>query len=158
MAICKTCPKTLSARNKSGYCRQCIPAALAKDPAHREKQRAGIKRGFMANPERLEMYRRNAAAASRSPAACLAREVRWLRDKPWIAGNQAARAPEARAKAAKATRATRLAWCPEHLRPQYLSLIYSKRLKADEARRIILEQHEADMQRFRRQLAAEGYA
>jgi hypothetical protein len=61
---------------------------------------------------------------------------------------------ESRQRAAKNAALTRLAWCPPHLLEQYRALM-KKDIKHAEAKRLILEQHEVEMRRFRRSIGAE---
>jgi hypothetical protein len=64
---------------------------------------------------------------------------------------------ESRKRAGKRRSATVLAWCPPKLRGEYRFLVRNKGLKAAEARAIILEQHEADMRRWRQSIAPTKY-
>lgn len=147
--VCRTCATTLSRRNRTGYCRKCVGAALHRKPGFKEKLRAGIKRKIYADPEYADALRKRARAASASPKAVKARTERWHRDRVWEQGT-AAQTPEVRARAGRSTTATRLAWCPPHLRETYRDLINSKRIKAAEARRMIEEQEAAELARWRR--------
>lgn len=80
-----------------------------------------------------------------------------MRDKPWIKGTEARRDPEVCKRANRRQSATRLAWCPPHLRDEYRRLTRQQRMKADEARAIVLKQAQIEDQRFRDRLAREGY-
>lgn len=149
MGDCKSCSVTLGPRNKSGYCRKCFSKCVPMSDDAKKRLSAAIRKRFQADPQFKADLQERARKASKSPKACKARKERWQREKMWEIGNEAARKPEARKKAAIATRNTRLAWCPPHLREDYLRLIYSNREKAADAKRIILEQHEAELRRFR---------
>lgn len=152
MITCKDCPAELSRRNKSGYCRKCVGRAVWRNPGHREKQRKGIKRAIHSDPELLEKYRENARKAAASPAAQKARKERWHRDRVWEQGNLAARAPEIRERAGRATALTRLPWCPPHLLEMYRDLTRTSRIPADEAKRMVLEHEAAELAAVRRRL------
>jgi len=152
--LCLTCSQPIGARNKSGYCRSHISAALAATPEHRARQVAGIKRKLATDPVFLDGLRRRAKVLSLDPAINEQRSRVFLAGRYWEIGNEAARDPAVRAKAGRAASATKLAWCPAHLRPHYQFLIRTKRMKAAEARAIILDQHDTEMARWRREVAA----
>ena len=153
MAKCKSCPTELARRNKTGLCRECYrknPNAVSAET--RAKISAGQKRRHLEDPELAERRKVLARKASRSPAAVKARTERWKREKMWERGSQAACRPEVRAKAGKSIRETRLAWCPPHLRDDYIHLIRGKRFSAAEAKRMILEQDAAEVAAVRRRM------
>lgn len=152
--FCRTCQQPISARNRSGYCRSHVSAVLAADPAHRERQRAGIKRKIAADPTYLDGLRRRARTLSDDPAINAARSRRFTEGRYWEAGTKAARDPDVRAKAGRAASATKLSWCPAHLRPHYRFLVRTKRMKAADAREIIVDQHETEMRRWRAEVGA----
>ena len=153
-ATCATCGIELSRQNRSGYCKRHFSAAKAQDPAWRRAQKACYKRPLQANPEPLEALRARVRARNTSPehrawAANRAREM----DLSAI-GRAAARTPEANAKRAASATATKLSWCPPHLRDQYRELIYVKRMSAVEAREIILAQEQQDLLRLKKRMGA----
>lgn len=152
---CGGCPATLGERNTSGFCRQCFSKHVPMSEDRKAKLREGIRRRIAADPEFKKSLQERARKASRSPNAVKARTERFRREKIWEAGNKAARNPEARKKAAIATRDTRLAWCPPHLRQAYLDLIYVSRIKAAEAREMILAQDRAEVERLRNRMGYE---
>ena len=149
MSTCKVCPARLGPRNKSGYCRKHFSQNVPMSEESRRKLSETIRKRCKADPEFKADLQKRARKASTSPGAVKARTERWHREKVWEKGNKAARKPEVRAKAAIATRNTRLAWCPPHLRQDYLDLIYKNREKAADAKKIILDQHDAELRRFR---------
>lgn len=151
---CRTCRRPIGSRNKSGYCRAHVSAAMAADPAHREKQRAGIKRKLAADPTYLDGLRKRARALSNDPEINAKRSAIFVQGRYWEIGTEVARDPAIRLKAARASSATKLAWCPAHLRDHYRFLVNSKRMKAAEARAIIMDQHEAEMRRWRAEVRA----
>lgn len=149
---CATCSKPLSRKNRSGYCKHHVSAAKAQDPAWREAQRVGAKRALQVNPERMEALKarvraRNASPEHRAWAADRARQIGLH-----AIGQQSANNPESIAKRAASSAATKLAWCPPHLREQYRHLLYSKKIPAAEARQMILEQEAAEVAALRRRM------
>src|SRR5690606_11313927 len=63
--------------------------------------------------------------------------------------------PETRARIAATQRARKMAWCPPHLRDEARRLNQKQKIPAAEVRKIILEQHEAEMRRWRRSVGVE---
>jgi hypothetical protein len=148
---CTVCDAPISHGNTSGYCRKHAVHAAMRDPAYREKQRAGIRRKLDGDPTYLADVRRRAANLARDPDIIVRRTRYFRENEVWRIGQAAQPAgSEARRKAARSLRATRLAWCPEDLRQDYVDLIKLKGFKAAEARRMIEDQHEVAMQRWRR--------
>lgn len=148
---CGLCAAALDWRNTSGYCRGCFFIARWQDPAFRAAHSEGLRRKYQADPVFAEQARARARAASQSPAreAALARlHAR----EGWRAGLAAMRTPEARAKAGKAISRARMAWCPPHLIDLYRHLIRTKRLRADEARAVVLAQDAAEVAAVRRRM------
>jgi hypothetical protein len=154
---CADCSVALGRANQSGRCRRCLILNLAKDPAFQARRQAGIRRAFQANPERREEYAARARAIHKLPQAIEARRRGAIERRIWERGN-AAQGPAgspARVRAGKKGSAAKLAWCPPHLREHYRYLVYSQHVKAAEARALILEQHEAEMRRWRRAVGVE---
>lgn len=155
---CADCGTQLGQRNRSGRCRGCVGRHVWTYPEQRERQRRGIKRSLAANPERLDAMRRQASALGRSPEFREKRRQVFLAGRFWEKGNAAQPAGSpSRLKAGARSSATRLAWCPPHLRDKYRAL-KAKGLKAGEARSLILEEHEIEMRRWRRSVGAEDDA
>src|SRR5690606_3617104 len=98
-----------------------------------------------ADPEAKERARETARANLFSDKARRARSEAAKRIRLWEIGAKAASTPEARKKAGKSLTARRLAWCPPELRDDYLHLVRRCHYRKEEARRIILEQHEKNM-------------
>jgi hypothetical protein len=139
---CIHCSGPISRDNRSGYCKGCTSVA--------------IKRALAADPARKAALVARARAIHRLPQSREARRRRWVENRYWERGNAALPAGcEARKRGGKVLTARRLAWCPPALRSQYLELVNRKRVKAAEARRLILEQHEIEMRRWRRSIGAE---
>lgn len=154
---CRDCGKALEKRNTSGFCRVHSAAHKMGDPRQRAKMARSRRMMFLADPEKRE------AAAERM------RQVRELpqsraRRGENLRGGELARLSNALRPAGTKSRiiaghrvsATKLAWCPPHLRPLYRELTQEKRLKAAEARALIEEQEAAEMVRFRRQHLERG--
>jgi hypothetical protein len=153
---CRDCGKGLGRRNRSGFCRACCGRNSSKSPEWRERQRAGVIRSLMANPERKEELVARARRLSADPEMCRRRMEAAHRTRPWEKAAKASQDPEVRARAGRSISATRLAWCPPHLRDHYRYLLYSQHIKAAEARQMIEEMHEAEMVRFRRKHVCPG--
>jgi hypothetical protein len=151
---CQTCGKPLGRNNRTGYCKHHVSAAKAQDPAWREAQRTGSKRALQANPERMEALKarlraRNTSSEHRAWAADRARQMGLAE-----IGRATAHTPEAVAKRSASCTATKLAWCPPHLREDYRRLIRTKHIRAAEAREIILAQEAAEVASLRRRMAS----
>jgi hypothetical protein len=72
----------------------------------------------------------------------------------WKAAIAAASTPEARLRAARSWSEKRLGWCPPELRDEYRSLVIRHKVKAADAKEMILVQHEKNMREFRRSIGA----
>lgn len=150
MSECKTCAQPLSTQNRSGYCKRHISAALAQDPAWREKQRRAARMALHSNPERLEQARKTIVAAGKLPHAVEARRRHCIERELWNVGNASQpKGSAARVRGGRRQSATKNSWCPPHLLDDYKRLVRS-RYKAAEARAIIEDQHAVEMARFRR--------
>ena len=152
---CLDCSAALGPKNKTGLCRRCgtirfnkregagaqISATLTRkyrtDPVYRERNAAHL-RAIVQRPE---------VKAAKS-AAMKAGRI-WEMSRPFMEAGSLARQ-----RAGRAIRENLLGWCPFELRGEYRSLIKSKKIPAAEARRIILEQHETELARFRRSIGA----
>lgn len=147
---CAVCSAPLSPRNASGYCTRC----QNRQPGKRAKIAAAVRRSYQLNPELRVIRRASAVKNARDPEINARRSAAARRDRLWEKG-VAARTPETYAKIAATQRAASLAWCPPHLREDYRRMMRCQRFKAAEARSLILEQHEAEMRRWRRGVGAE---
>lgn len=147
MGECKTCGKPLWKGNKYGHCKAHI------SPEARANMTAGLRRKMQSDPE----YMQRVIALAR---ANVARPEH--RQKLTEAAKQsgawrkalAATTPESYQLAATRAAETKLAWCPLEYRAEYRRLKDTKRMRAHEAKAIILAQHEKDMAEFRRKLSA----
>lgn len=134
---CRNCRGRIARGNRSGYCRGCTGVAM--------------KRALEADPIRKAALVKRLVAIARAPGRREQKRARWLAGRFWERGQAAQPAgSDARRRMAKSLSDTRLAWCPPHLRDKYRQLTKSKRLRAADARRMILEEHEAEMRRWRR--------
>ena len=150
--LCTDCGKALGQRNVSGFCRRCLGRNASKMPGWREKQREAIRRGFAENPERREAYAERARKLKDLPGLKERRRERWVAGRFWEKGNECQPAgSESRRKAGARARASRLAHIPPHLRDEYVALSRTH-LPAEERARIVVEQEEADMRRFRQSI------
>lgn len=154
MKACRTCQAPLSRQNKTGYCRSHVSAYNLSRPEVRERQRAGIRRKHATDPVFLDGLRARARSLAHDAEINAKRTEHFKAGRYWEKGSIASRAPEVRARAGKASSATKLAWCPPHLRAAYLHLVRGKRFLAAEARAMIEDQHETEMRRWRASLAA----
>lgn len=149
---CATCGGPIWMGNKTGYCRKHVGAALSASPEHAAKISAGLRRKMALDPvyreECRERARKNCASPKLREAAAKAART----SGAWRKALEAA-TPESYALGAKRSADTKLAWCPPELRDFYNDL-KAKGIRAPEAKRLTLEQHEAEMARFRRKLEA----
>jgi hypothetical protein len=152
VSICRTCSTLLGRGNKTGYCRRHVSAHNLSQPHIRAAQRAGIARKHATDPEFLDGLRARARRLADDPVINAKRTQHFKEGRFWELGTIAARAPEVRARAGRKISATKLAWCPPHLRAEYLHLIRNKRIPAAEARALIEDQNEVEMRRWRASL------
>lgn len=157
MSECKDCGKVLGRENKSGYCKSHISAALARDPAWRENQAKRSRESFYADPVRMAKIRAQALVIGKLPQAVEKRREDCIKRQLWKVGAQHQPAPGSpeRMKAGARGSATKLAWCPTHLRAEYRQLSKMKGVGAAEARAMIEEQNEMEMARWRRSIGVE---
>lgn len=144
---CKTCGKTLWKGNASGYCRKHI------SPERRAKMVAGINRKIQEDPIYLEKLKAQARKNAAMPGHIEKMAEAGKRAETWRIA-LAATTPESYKRAGRSLSERLMAWCPRELRDQYRHLNQSKKIKAAEARQMILDQHEKDMAEFRRKLSA----
>lgn len=161
--VCSACPTAIRNSNVSGLCRPCWLKASVDDADFQHRRAEGIRRKLRDDPAHAARVsanmRRVAIAAAKDP------EVRQRRiERGHFMYENFLKLPEVRAKiaatrpaVAKKLSEQKLAWCPAHLRDEYLFLVKRKRVKASEARRIIMDLHqreEAKLTPFERQLRA----
>lgn len=149
---CRECGKLLEKRNVSGFCRPHATAHIMSDPANRAKVSDSRRKMFMANPEAREAQAERTRAMRSLPQSRAARGRNLVGGELGQRGNAARpKGSAARMKAGARVSATKLAWCPPHLRSLYRDLSQGKRMKAAEAREIVLAQHEVDLARWRQE-------
>jgi len=134
------CGTALGPRNTSGRCQRCALRQMNKDPGIRKRRSEARRRYFAENPD---------------ARAALVEQGRrqFLDNRLWEAGSKA-RTKESFERGARTRTERMLAWCPPELRGEYRRLL-SNKYSAEEAKALILDQHEADMRRFR---ASIGYS
>lgn len=146
---CATCAAPLGPRNRSGYCKRHVSAAMAADPAWRDRQRTGVARS-MANPDRLAAMREAARRNGKVPGATEARRRSIMERRMWEQGHAALVGDtEARVRAGRNRTNTVLGAIPPKYRPDYRMLVQTKNVTAAEAQRIILEQAATDLRDLR---------
>lgn len=144
---CTDCPSPLGRENKSGRCRSCMARSLNANPDFQAKRRAGIRRKIAANPEYREALANRARVIGKLPQAIEGRRRHCIEARIWERGNAVQPAGcAARMKAGARGSATKLAWCPSHLRETYRDV--AKTVGAVEARRLVLEMAETQDRRF----------
>ena len=148
------CDAVLSRRNRSGYCKRHISAVNAARPEFAEKIRQGIKRKALLDPVFADGMRKRAIKLNKDPEIRARKTKRFIEMRIWEVGAIHAATPEARAKAGRARTETCFAWCPRELRQMYRDLTKLGH-RAPDAKRIVLEHHEAEMRKFRARLTGE---
>lgn len=146
MKTCKVCESKLSAGNQSGYCRPCwnkSPEKLSKqsetmrarwrDPQHRKAMTEAGIRNLMDTGAQVK-------------AAKVAKERQTWR----IASQHITQEHRDRAKRLQIE--SKIGHIPKEVRELYYDLTRRKKFSAAEATALVLEHHEAEMQRFRRKL------
>jgi len=140
---CKTegCGKVLGKRNKSGVCRSCVARRVNADPSHRAKRIAGTI-AMHKTPERRRLNQQLARQAGTYWSTPEGRQRRREMGKARYANLDTPEMREkcriARAEATRLRYAREFAWLPVERREEYNALVRSKRLKAAEAKQIIL--------------------
>jgi hypothetical protein len=152
--LCRTCSVPLGRRNKSGFCRRHVSAHNLAQPHIRERQKAGIARKHATDPAFLDGLRARARRLAEDPVINAKRTKHFKEGRFWELGTIAANKPEVRARAGRKSSATKLAWCPPHLRADYLALVRRKRFLAAEARAFIEDQNQVEMRRWRASVEA----
>jgi hypothetical protein len=151
---CTDCGVAVCSRNVSGFCRRCVGVANMRSVEARAKVSTSYRRRLQADPAAMAAARQRLATA-RDARDADARRERWIAGKFWLQGqcSQPAGSP-ARVRAGQRQSATKLAWCPPHLRADYRFLTVEKRLPAAEARELIERHHVAELARWSRQCHA----
>jgi hypothetical protein len=153
---CLDCSTPITVQSKTGRCRGCANRWNAKQPDFQRRRSEGILRGFLEHPERKDAYRAQLAAAAKLPHAVERRRENAKAMRLWEIGLPlvGAKGSPSRMRAGKRRVETLMAWCPPQLRADYRQLVYSKKLRAREARQVIEQHHETEMVRWRREIGA----
>lgn len=160
-AQCNKCGGPVSKQAKTGICRKCFVKApfdyiRAHNPDFEQKRIEALRLAYRANPEWQEKIRAHCKNLSALPHIRAARSEKAKAQRLHDLGFPGTQTEEAKRKMVR-TRADRtLGWCPAHLRDEYRRLKVRHKMLAADARAIILEQHEADMRRFRAKLGVTG--
>lgn len=147
MTGCIACGGPVSPSSKSGECRKCSNNRINKDPALKAKRSAGMVRRNRSDPERLQYLRDHLVAAR-----LLRKPVPLERMREIAAKGRAAMTADSKKRGAEKLSATKLAWCPPHLRGEYRALSRMTGVSAAEARQMIEDQNELEMARWRRSI------
>lgn len=146
--ICRSCDKSLGRKNRTGYCNR----HAKQSPEYREKLAAAQRRVQQADPtirERKSAKMREIAATpewqARNAEQCRQRRL-WEKGVPAITAETRAR--QGRTFSARHGIAL---WCPAELVETARALRRSG-VSVDETKRMIAEQHDRDMRRFRERL------
>jgi hypothetical protein len=146
------CGAVLHSKNQSGLCLKHMLEQRNADPERIAIKVAALKRRFATDPELKEAQRRRARGLHLLPQSKEAKRRRWTPEFQ-RKGVEALKAmPEVRAAAVARMSATKLAWCPPHLRDDYRHLTQRMALPAAEARRMIEDQNEMELARWRRSI------
>lgn len=149
---CATCGKQLSERNRYGYCQKHFSAFVAQNPEWRARHKAGIKR-HLSDPAEMEKLRQRARVNGRTDVATQKRREAAIRTKLWEKGHAALKDNnEAYERAGKRRSATVLAHIPSEKRDDYRRLTSVKKMTSAEATRIILDEHQREIEAFRAEL------
>jgi hypothetical protein len=140
---CTSCKKAI-APNKSGFCANCI----AINPEHQAKRAAGYRRRLAHDPELVKQLGDRLRAVTSTPEHAERSRALITANRIWEKSINSAGSERA-ARTGKGVSATRLAWCPPHLRPAYRGLMRKGGIRAEEARRLILDQNAVDLARWR---------
>lgn len=146
MTVCKTCPKELSKYSKTGHCRQCWP----KSESRRDHISQLMKRKWQ-NPKTRDAYVAAGTKNLQTPGAHEKAIASVKANKTWEIASKAI-TPEIRAKVAKRRSDEMLAHIPREYRAEYKRLTREARCTAAEASEMIAQQHERDLEQFRRKV------
>lgn len=151
---CVNCDGPLSRKNISGWCRECHITVRNHTPEYREMIANGLRRSYALNPEKKQAARERMKAVRGLPQAVEARRRSFRALRVWEIGNASQpKGSPSRVKAGARGSATKLAHIPPRLRAAYRRLT-EKKFTAAEATRMITEQHELEMARWRREIGA----
>lgn len=143
---CRTCGAPRYHRARTGLCARCSRS----DPELAARKSATLKARYESDPELRERNRAATAEHNRSPKMreLAGRKARELRIWEMAKG---ARSPEAIQRGARRLSETRLRDLPPEVREDYRVLMRAK-VPREEAKAIVLRQHEERMAAFRRRV------
>jgi len=155
MSGCTECGKKLHPHNKTGLCRYHHGQIRNRDPEYRATIVASRKRKLAQDPEAMARQRAIFEQNRNAPGAREKRLANLVDSRPRALA--AARAvnvagSEGRVNAGRRRTATVLAWCPPQLRDDYRALNRMTGVSAADARRMIEEQNEMELARWRRSI------
>ncbi|MDG2512435.1 hypothetical protein P7B04_06960 [Sphingobium yanoikuyae] len=145
---------------KTRLCVPCVRSANGRNPSKRAKGSIAMKKR-MADPvfkaRQLSVAHDAMRERLASDPELRARQADICRALGKSGAGRAAqgKGSEPRRRAAITRRQTMLGWCPPHLLPEYQRMIYSKRMKAADARAIVegmMRKEEAALTPFEKQL------
>jgi hypothetical protein len=144
---CRTCQKELWRRNKSGLCRVCQQT----DPEAIARRNEGWRRAYTVRPELLKACGERLRAVTRTPGHAERARKMMVEQRLWERGIEAlgAAGSDVRLKAGKSLSRSRLSHIPPQYHDEYRRLVNNKGFRAAEALKIIIDEHETKMQRWR---------
>lgn len=151
--VCSTCavPLADNPRRKGTMCRSCTARAMATSDAHRQKAAAAMRRRWLTDGAHLAQAVRDGLRAKlASDEGFRARRLDHCRAnglKVVHLLNTPAGSPTRRIAAMRMAN-TKLSWCPIEYRDEYRRLRINGGFRARDARRIIEQQIERDLNRY----------
>ena len=149
--VCIKCAGPVTTQSKSGACKRCS-ASVSASPEVAAKISASLKRYFT-DPEARQRAKETVIRNGQTEYAMKRRSEVAKRIGLSKMG-LAAITPEIMRKRAERQSAVALAHIPRELRDEYKRLRKVKKFTAAEAEKVIMDQHEADMARWRKEIAA----
>lgn len=151
--ICRDCPAEIHRRSKSGLCRYCI----GRDPEAIAKRVEASRRAYILRPEILDRARERLLAATKTPEHAERARKMMKTHRLWERGIEVCgpSGSPSRKQMARTLSSTRLRHIPPERREEYRHLVNNKKFPAAEAARIVLDQHQVEMTRFRSNIAPE---
>lgn len=150
MRQCSTCAGPIHKRNKSGLCITCF----STDPAWKAKRTAALRLAYQLNPGIGIAARDRIVAATQTPEHAERARKMMTENRLWERGIEVCgpKGSPSRQRAGKAVSAHRLRHIPAEQRDEYRRIRQSFDFSPEEAARIVIEDHEHKMARFRRKL------
>lgn len=145
---CVVCSSRLGDKNTSGYCAR----HHNQNPAKRAKLAAAAKRAYQTDPTLRERKREIAREIASRPGERERRAEQTRKIRMW---EKSVVTPEARAIQAARCSATKMAWCPSHLRGLARELNQKKKIPIAEVKVMIAEMHEKELAEARAKIQAQ---